>query len=88
MNTEKKSLSTQSSSFVHNSNTSTDTINKKSRCILCRKSTWLLMTCSKCEEEFCVTHQLPESHKCPKIDLYKKDIVDLVAIKPSKLEYI
>ena len=46
------------------------------------------MTCSKCEEEFCVTHQLPESHKCPKIDLYKKDIVDLVAIKPSKLEYI
>ena len=84
MNTEEKSLSTQSSSFVVHDSTTT----KKSRCIVCRKSTWLPMTCSKCQQEFCISHQLPESHKCPKIDLYKKDIVDLVANKPSNLEYI
>ena len=80
MNTEEKT--SIPSSFVD------PTTTKKTKCILCRKSMWLPLTCSKCQGEFCIHHQLPESHKCPKIDLYKKDLVDLVAIKPSKLEYI
>lgn len=32
-------------------------------CAHCKKKTVILILC-KCEQSFCVKHQLPEKHKC------------------------
>lgn len=44
------------------------------RCDICKKKCGLLnFICSGCKKLHCVTHQLPEEHKCTCIDQIKKE---------------
>lgn len=63
---------------------------KKKRCAHCQKSFLILIECSLCRENFCITDRAPETHVCKKIEVYKKQpsIYQNEKIFKPKMEYI
>ena len=53
-------------------------------CFHCKKKTIILITC-KCEEQFCIKHQLPEKHKC--IHVFEKHHIEKIP-STKKIEII
>ncbi len=61
-------------------------VKKPNKCNLCKKKCVISITCTKCENIFCIKHRCPENHMC-KHD-YKKDYKLTEKITPSKIEVI
>jgi len=58
---------------------------KKPRCSYCRRPSIVLIQCSKCNDEFCVSDRLPEAHMCREIEAYKKERVIIDKVVASKI---
>jgi len=53
-------------------------------CFLCKKRNIILITC-KCNQSFCIKHNLPEVHECTFVEeLYKLEVVE----PPKKVDKI
>ena len=48
------------------------------KCFHCKKSSVIQFQC-KCEQSFCVKHQLPEKHQCTYV--YEKQIIEKIPVK-------
>jgi len=46
----------------------------------CNKKLVLDFPCKMCKKIFCISHRLPENHKCSNYELYKNEKVELVKI--------
>jgi predicted nucleic acid binding AN1-type Zn finger protein len=56
------------------------------KCNICKKKNIINITCSKCNNNFCIKHQCPENHNCSHD--YKKDFKIIDKIIKSKIEVI
>ena len=54
------------------------------KCFHCKKRSFILIDC-KCEQSFCVKHQLPEKHKCSYV--YEKHLIETIPLA-KKIETI
>jgi predicted nucleic acid binding AN1-type Zn finger protein len=67
-------------------NLSPKTKKKINRCNVCKKKIIVNITCTKCDNVFCIKHRCPENHNC--IHDYKKDFQIPEKIITSKIKAI
>ncbi len=69
-----------------NANQSESKIVKNNKCKICKKKSIVNITCTKCDNVFCIKHRCPENHNC--IYNYKKDFQIPEKIITSKINAI
>lgn len=58
-----------------------------SKCSYCKKKTHIVMACCNCGYDMCISHRIPESHKCCGKLKTPQDL-DLVKVIPRKVDKI